>query len=94
MMSIKGMGIIYEGGRGDVKSLTLGEQRPIRQMGLGDQGERVGQGCQSDIRIPGYQEITPHKPFTLLFNKKDENTQSHEKLVLIPHCKAIIETNR
>ena len=61
MMSIKGMGIIYEGGRGDVKSLTLGEQRPIRQMGRGDQGERVGQGCQSDIRIPRYQDITPDR---------------------------------
>ena len=70
-----------------------GGERAIEQMGLGDQGERVGQGCQSDIRIPGYQEITPHKPFTFLFNK-DESTQSHEKLVLIPHCKAIIETNR
>ena len=48
-------------GGGDVKSLTLGEQRPIRQMGRGDQGERVGEGCQSDIRIPPYQDITPDR---------------------------------
>ena len=33
--------------------------RPIQQMGRGDQGERVGQGCQSDIGIPRYQDITP-----------------------------------
>ena len=44
---------------GNENSLTLGEkERPIRQMGRGDQGERVGQGVS---QIAGYQDITPDR---------------------------------